>query len=145
MGPEIQFTPDVTCILSKEVFMLVTNRAVAYPHAELQPFSSMLRCSVYCSITFAKTTGYCAYRDDTDIVCLRLLSEIGLKWIYVHTEPMWNIKVRRSYWNKLQLQQDFGKHINKQMLYVHAISSCDTYIKSLAPIMKLKSCQFFLK
>ena len=65
--------------------------------------------------------------DDSDLVCLSPLSDIGFKRIYFHTEPKWNIKVLRSYWDRLQVQQDFGKHINKHMLYVHAISSCDTH------------------
>ena len=65
--------------------------------------------------------------DDSDLVCLSPLSDIGLKRIYFHTEPKWNIKVLRSYWDRLQVQQDFGKHINKHKLFVHAISSCDTH------------------
>ena len=103
------------------------QEAVAYPHAELQPFSRMLRCSVYCTITFEKTTRYCAYRRwHRDRLCA--LSDIGLKWIYFQTEPKLNIKVPRFCWDRLQVQQAFGKHINKHTLYVHAISSCDTHI-----------------
>ena len=66
--------------------------------------------------------------DDTDLVRLCALSDIGLKRIYFNTEPESNIKVPRSYWDRFQVQQAFGKHINKHMLYVHAISSCDTHI-----------------
>ena len=104
------------------------QEAVAYPHAELLPFSRMLWCSVYCIITFAKQQDIVFVGDDPDRVHICALSDIGLKRIYFHTESKSNFKVPRSYWDRLQVQQAFGKHINKHMLYVHAISSCDTHI-----------------
>ena len=102
--------------------------AVTYPHAELQPFNRMLRCSVCCTVTFAKQWDIVLVGDDTDPVRLCALSDIGLKWIHFHTEPKSNIKLSRSYWDRLQVPQAFDKHINKHMLYVHAICSCDAHI-----------------
>ena len=103
------------------------QESVAYPHAELQTFSRMLRRSVHCTITFAKQQDN-ELVDDTYPVRLYALSDIGLMRICFHIEPKLNIKVSRSYWDRLQVQQAFGKHINKHILYVHAIYFCETHI-----------------
>ena len=78
--------------------------AVTYPHAELQPFNRMLQCSVYCTITFAKPWDIVLVGDDTGPVRLCALSDIGLNWIYFHTEPKSNIKLSRSYWVRLKVK-----------------------------------------
>ena len=66
------------------------QEAVAYPHAELLPFSRMLWCSVYCIITFAKQQDIVFVGDDPDRVHICVLSDIGLKRIYFHTESKSN-------------------------------------------------------
>ena len=69
----------------------------------------MLQYSVYCTITFTEQQDIVIVGDDTDLLCLCALSDIGFKRIFFHTELKLNIKVRRSYWDRLQVQQAFGK------------------------------------
>ena len=86
--------------------------------------------AMFCILHYyiCKTMSYCACRR-----WHRPRTPLCLIWYcpQVNILPHWgksNIKLSRSYWDRLQVPQAFGKHINKHMLYVHAISSCDTHI-----------------
>ena len=81
----------------RRVYAYYQLKATAYPHAELQSFSRMLLCSVYCSkfgcfacvhhLDICKTTGYRAcrrwHRNYRTPLCQ---ADIGPDRTYFHTE-----------------------------------------------------------
>ena len=70
IGPEIHFTPDMTCTFSKEVFMPIKKlQLIHMPSYSQSAECCDLWCSVYYTITFAKQYNVLVV-DDTDLVLL---------------------------------------------------------------------------
>ena len=143
MGPEIHFTPDMTCTLSKEVFMPITNKKPQLIHTVR--YSLLVECCIVlhtatgagillvdATMTFAKQQYIVFVRDDTDLLkpfCDQ--DDFGPNQIYLHLEAKSNIKGPPSDWDILQVQQAFIKYIKIHMLYANVISTGDTHTSSV--------------
>ena len=103
IGPDVRFTPDMTCTLRKEVFMSNTNnkqqidmlsdKLLAEGYHVLHAAADADVLLVETTMTLAKQQGTVLVGDDTDllvILCAR--ADVGPYRIYIRPEPKSNNK-----------------------------------------------------
>ena len=160
MGPEIHFTPDMTCTLSKEVSMPITNKKPQL--IQMVSYSLLAECCdvlltatdagtlpVETTMAFAKQHNIVFGRDDT-----ALLVPFVPKLILVPIE--YTFTLRQSQLSKVPDSIEIYYKCSKislnisrntcymHMLYLLVIHTSQVFgIGKMTPIMKMKSCLFF--
>ena len=138
VGMTVNFTPDMVLTVKKDVFLSNTSNKQKFIHLLGQKLESV-GCTVHHAtadadlhiavkaVESARMTPTAVIGDDTDLLILLCYhGELFSKPLFFMPEPKKRSKKPRRIWNINQTKEQLGPIVCKHILFIHAVSGCDT-------------------